>query len=324
MQNRATAFTLIALTICLVPALVFAMTPYFQDFEGLNPADTAALSNDGWLVFGNVFDSEGGYLYGYGPFPAPNNGAAFCALETGQGGPDQGAVQLSVYSDYENGDHAVGNLIESNVFQEQIIEAGDTDVAWVFEINAKRGNIAGSSTAAAFIKTLDPSSGWALTNFVTVDMTTIEETWGGYNLYLNVTSDMEGQIFQFGFMNTATLYESSGIFYDNINFYQSETIDVPDTPEVVGARLQQNFPNPFNPKTRIEFSVDRPGSVDLSVFDIAGRKVVTLLQGDFQLGDYEATWNGETDKGKKATSGQYWYVLRTPTGQITRGMTLLK
>ena len=79
-------------------------------------------------IFANVF-APGGvtYLYGYGVFPAPNSGPpfAFCTIAAGEGGPAQGAQQLVVFSDYNNVDHGVGNIIESNVFQEQTIDAGD-------------------------------------------------------------------------------------------------------------------------------------------------------------------------------------------------------
>ena len=136
------------------------------------PPSPGALLGDDWLVFGNVYDSGGSYLYGYGPFPAPNDGAAFCAIATGEGGPAQGDQQLSVYSDYNNPDHGVGHLIETNVFQEQTIEAADAGKTVVFTFDAKFGNLEGASEAEAFIKTLDPGAGYATTNHVTVDMTT--------------------------------------------------------------------------------------------------------------------------------------------------------
>ncbi|MCA9244158.1 MAG: PEP-CTERM sorting domain-containing protein [Phycisphaerales bacterium] len=192
---------------------------YSQDFESLNAADTGALAGDGWKVFGNVFDgTNGNYLYGYGVFPAPNDGAAFSAIATGEGGVDQGAQQLSIFSDYNNGDHANGHKIESNVFQEQVVGAADVGATYTFSWDAKLGNLGGASTALAFIKTLDPGNGFALTNFITVDMTSIPTTWGSYNSSIFIDSSLENQILQFGFLNNATNYEGSGVFYDNINF----------------------------------------------------------------------------------------------------------
>ena len=218
MKSRAIALFALAALVCLLPAAGSALSMYSQDFEGLVQADTGALAADGWLVFGNVFGPDWSYWYGYGAYPAPNDGAAFCQIVIGEGGVDQGAQQLVVFSDYNNGDHANGAHIEANVFQEQTVAPGDVGQTWVFSFDAKLGNIAGASTAAAFIKTLDPGNGWITTNFLTVDTTGIPPQWGTYSLQIVIDAGLVGQIFQFGFMNVATGYESSGIFYDNINF----------------------------------------------------------------------------------------------------------
>ena len=112
------------------------VTSTSQDFEGLVQVDPASLTNAGWLVFANVFSSAGVYLYGYGPFPAPNGGPAFSAVSTGEGGPAQGAQGLVAYSDYNNGDHANGNLNEANVFQERPgLAAGDVG-DYIFSFDA--------------------------------------------------------------------------------------------------------------------------------------------------------------------------------------------
>ncbi len=114
-----------------------------------------------------------------------------------------------MYSDYGNADHAVGNLIESNLFQEQVIPVGATGV-WYFTFDAKMGNLGGASTALAFIKTLDPNAGWAMTNFITADMTFIPTTWGDYMVSIDVTG-LDGQILQFGFASTAANYEPADL-----------------------------------------------------------------------------------------------------------------
>lgn len=191
---------------------------YSQDFEGLNQADPAALGNDGWLGFANVFDSGGGYLYGYGVFPAPNGTPGFSSIAAGEGGVDQGAQQLVTYSDYNNTDHGVGNLIETNVFQEFTIGAADVGSTWTFEFDAKLGDLIAPSTAQAFIKTLDPNNGFALTNFVTMDTHTLPTTWGTYSIQLAIDGSLPGQLFQIGFLTLATNYDASGIVYDNVNF----------------------------------------------------------------------------------------------------------
>jgi len=197
-----------------------AITPYSQDFEGLAPPSSGGLLGDGWLVYGNVYDNLGVYQYGYGPNPAPNNidAPAFCLIASGQGGAAQGAQQLVVFSDYNNGAH--GNLdwvIETNVFQEQTIIAADVGQTMVFTFDAKMGDLTGASEAEAFIKTLDPGAGYATTNLVTTDMTAIPTTWGTYSVQLAIDAGLVGQIIQFGFTTRASNYEPSGVYYDNVN-----------------------------------------------------------------------------------------------------------
>ncbi len=77
-----------------------ALSAYSQNFETLS--GSSALSGDGWKVYGNVFNADNSYAYGYGSFPAPNGGPGFSGVDSGQGGAAQGSKQLAVYSDYNN------------------------------------------------------------------------------------------------------------------------------------------------------------------------------------------------------------------------------
>ena len=118
--------------------------------------------------------------------------------------------------------------IESNVFHEQAITAGDVGETWTFDFQAKLGNLAGSTTAMAFIKTLNPA-GWAQTNFITLDMTSIPASWNGYTLSILIDAGLVGQILQIGFMNSASLYEGSGVFYDNVHFHTADPVSNEDS-----------------------------------------------------------------------------------------------
>lgn len=324
MRHSAPVIIAAAALICLLPAAgLAALTSYSQNFETLNQTSPTALSADGWLVYGNVFTPGGTWLYGYGAFPAPNGTSAFCDIASGQGGPTQGNQQLSVYSDYNNGDHANGNTIESNVYREATVTAASVGQTWVFTFDAKMGNLVAPSTARAFIKTLNPAAGWAMTNFLYVDMTSIPVTWSNYSISIPITAGLVGQILQIGFLNQATGYLASGIIYDNIIFNQQQTSGVPAV-AMPGAQLHQNYPNPFNPSTRIEFSLGHATNVDLSVFDLAGHRVATLRQGALTEGDYAVTWNGRADNGSPMPAGQYRYVLTTDEGRLANAMVLVK
>jgi hypothetical protein len=223
MKNTATAVLMVTLLV-FIAVPTFALAPYNQDFDGLNAGDTAALGNDGWLVFGNVFGLDWAYWYGYGPFPAPNDGGAFCTI-----GIDGGNQFLNVFSDYNNGDHP-NAWIESNVFQEQIVDASDVGETWIFIFDAKRGNLVAPTTAAAFIKTLDPNAGYAMTNYITQDMTsTSDMAWTNYSISIYIDSGLAGQILQFGFNNICTNYAGSGVYYDNVVFIDQSTVPVEET-----------------------------------------------------------------------------------------------
>ena len=217
---RLPVAALALIAVCTFVSSSFAdISAYSQDFEGLdiNDTSTAPLGNDGWLVGANVFDAGGGFVYNYFAFPAPNDGGGFTTIAAGQGGALQGAQQLNTFSDYNNGNHfdSSGFVIESNIFREYTVGAADVGETYSFEFDAKLGNIAAPSTALAFIKTLDPNNGFALTNFLTVDAANFSGNWSTHSIDLAIDASLEGQIFQIGFLNTATAGSDSGVFYDS-------------------------------------------------------------------------------------------------------------
>ena len=203
---------------------------YSQDFEALDIADPGALTNDNWLVFANVFDPTGGYLYGYGVFGAPNGGAGFSGIATGSGGADQGAQYLNAYSDYNNGDHANGNTINALLFQEREINPVDVGKTFSFEFdylkNPQVTNGDGATTTNAFIKILRRSD----FSFATIQLESLDTTgastttWESGRLEITIDSTWVGELMQFGYESFATNYDDSGRFYDNIDFKEAASI----------------------------------------------------------------------------------------------------
>ena len=202
---------------------------YEQDFNQLDMTAGDALTQDGWLVFGNVFDASDVPLFNYGVFGAPNGGQGFSAIVDDQGGPAQDPQQLSVYNDYgccqpSNGHFNGTDLVESLVFQEpypnlpgQRIPTEDIGKTLTFSFDAKNGNIQPPTTALAYIQTLDPAAGFNRTNYVPLDMTSIGTTWGRYELSLDLTDPLlVGQILQFGFQSKTSNFADSQNVYDNI------------------------------------------------------------------------------------------------------------
>lgn len=88
--------------------------------------------------------------------------------------------------------------------------------------------------------------------------------------------------------------------------------------------LEQNYPNPFNPATVISFSLAEPGEISLDVFDVLGRRVITLASGPWDAGNHRLIWNGRSDDGERVASGLYFYRLQSHKFTQTRKMLLLK
>ena len=92
----------------------------------------------------------------------------------------------------------------------------------------------------------------------------------------------------------------------------------------IGAQLLGNFPNPFNPRTVIRFSVPRDTFANLDVFTLEGRRVTTLASGMHAGGAHEVTWNGDDYAGRAQPSGTYLYVLRADAARQIGRMTLVR
>jgi len=89
-------------------------------------------------------------------------------------------------------------------------------------------------------------------------------------------------------------------------------------------RLAQNVPNPFNPLTTIVFSLQKTCPVRLEVFDLRGRMIRLLVEGNRPSGRHEVSWRGDNSHGERVPSGVYFYRLVTPGYFETRRMILLK
>jgi hypothetical protein len=88
--------------------------------------------------------------------------------------------------------------------------------------------------------------------------------------------------------------------------------------------LEQNYPNPFNPATTIKFALPSPQHVRLTVFNILGQTVKTVVDDDLQAGQYVRTWDGDDNRGRPVASGIYFYRLDAGEFSRCRKMVLLK
>jgi hypothetical protein len=86
----------------------------------------------------------------------------------------------------------------------------------------------------------------------------------------------------------------------------------------------KNYPNPFNPSTTINFSIQSNTDVELTIFNIKGQKVKTLIDRNFEKGEHSVIWDGSDETGNSVSSGIYLYRLKTKYNQKMNRMLLLK
>ncbi len=103
-----------------------------------------------------------------------------------------------------------------------------------------------------------------------------------------------------------------------------------DIEEIVGRllptsiTLADNYPNPFNPSTTIEFSVPTNSFVTLKVYNVLGQEVKTLVNQDIPAGSFSTVWDSDNNSGRQVSSGVYFYKLTVGENVISKKMMLLK
>lgn len=120
--------------------------------------------------------------------------------------------------------------------------------------------------------------------------------------------------------NTASTNYRLGV--DNLVLTSHYLLPVPpggDNPSPDEFHLGQNHPNPFNSSTMLRFNLPQSGKTILEIFDLTGRKVVSLQEGWLPAGAYTRVWHAE-----HASSGIYFAVLTLEQGSLTRKLLLLK
>ncbi|MBD3299571.1 MAG: HYR domain-containing protein [candidate division Zixibacteria bacterium] len=88
--------------------------------------------------------------------------------------------------------------------------------------------------------------------------------------------------------------------------------------------LLQNYPNPFNPSTTIQFRLPEASEVNLTIYNVLGQEVRSLITGVKEAGTHTVEWDGRDNNGSAVQSGMYFYRIQTPSFTEAKKMTLLK
>lgn len=219
-------------------------------------------------------------------------------------GTSQSSIKNSYATGFIDGDEDVGGLIGFNFF-------GEVSHSY------STGLVQGSEKVGGLIGSV--SGGEVSTSFWDTETSTQLSSAGGEG---KTTSEMQMQ----------ATYEGAGWDFTNIwdieegtgyPFHRTDSMTVSNEPQEdlpVEVKLFQNYPNPFNPSTTISFSVPKQSRVTLEVFDMLGRKVAKLIDGEIrQAGRYSMQFNASA-----LSSGMYFYRLEAEGKFSIQKMTLIK
>jgi len=126
-------------------------------------------------------------------------------------------------------------------------------------------------------------------------------------------SDEDGRIeyvdTPYGFAPGTELYYSYSLVVDGRETERGAEVKVLFNGAPTRFTMHRNYPNPFNPLTKIRFELPKPGLVKLAVYDLSGRMVRTLLNENLPASIHESQWDGTDDQGRRVASGTYYFRL---------------
>jgi len=135
-----------------------------------------------------------------------------------------------------------------------------------------------------------------------------------YQFYNSLTDSMPAS-YWINFENNNNIFSADA---RHLSITYRDLVSVP-TNKTYQFELAQNYPNPFNPTTTIQFSIPETSFIELSVFDILGRKVAKLVEGKFEVGTHKVTFDATN-----LSSGIYFYKLKSEKFSAVKKMILMK
>tara|TARA_B100000131_G_C17990961_1_gene562555 strand:- start:205 stop:1011 length:807 start_codon:yes stop_codon:yes gene_type:complete len=154
----------------------------------------------------------------------------------------------------------------------------------------------------------------------------------GDSLWSNTYSEIDGQGVDKAY-SVVQVEDGSFVFcglFNNAAFvakteYAEEIIlSTEDNFIIQDYMLHQNYPNPFNPTTKISYDLPEASVVRLSIYDLMGRKIRTMINSKQTAGFKNIQWNATDNLGKSVPAGMYIYTIQAGQFRQTRKMVLLK
>ena len=101
-------------------------------------------------------------------------------------------------------------------------------------------------------------------------------------------------------------------------------IDVADLGKPVEFKIEQNYPNPFNPSTNFSYSLPNRVDVKITVYDLFGKEIKTLVNETKEAGTHNIAWNGKDNQNRQVATGVYLYKMQADGFEKTMKMMLMK
>lgn len=165
----------------------------------------------------------------------------------------------------------------------------------------------------------DDSSGWVVGDYGFIWHTTDQ----GLN-WTQVESGTTSDLYRIFFFNNGEIGYILGA--DSTILKYEKTVDIKDSESVSVSeyKLFQNYPNPFNSSTQIAFKIPENGSVAITIYDLLGKEVKTLLSEEKPKGSYTVTWDAKDGGGRIVSTGIYFCQLRSKFINSTHKLVLIK
>ena len=136
-------------------------------------------------------------------------------------------------------------------------------------------------------------------SFIPSDLISIIDTAGTFDMDWTVYVTDDDIIIYSDSLRSLTLVDINYVAIENINTFPTEFV------------LHQNFPNPFNPITQINYEVPIRSHIQIAIYDLNGKKIKTLIDEIQQPGQFSTTWDAKLSNGEKVPSGLYFYRLQS-------------
>ncbi|MBT3216584.1 MAG: T9SS type A sorting domain-containing protein [Candidatus Marinimicrobia bacterium] len=294
---------------------------------------TDSVGATGDTVYTGVFPANHGYLFD----PMGDDGIPFSGDE---------ALQFTGYYFTKNFLTAAGTF---GAVATPIITANplDFDSAFTAAATAIAYTFAATAADSAAAPTIGAGVGAAMTASVAADLSNLgaisasgpTQSLGGLASALasgafsvNVNDSDHDMLLDGTTANGRLIYEVDNVCIPdnttqrvNPHFLYTGVMSVDrDAPIASEFKLLGNYPNPFNPVTKIKFALDRFSDVTVKIYSLLGEEVATLYQGNLVAGTYDVKWSGKDNQGYSVPSGVYFYEVKSDNRTAQGKMLLLK